>query len=471
VCRLADAGRAAAARVSVDAIVGRLTDRAPRRLRAALGEPGAATPPAVGAAPAPADPRRPGRRRLVVVSTFAMAPALGGGQLRGLHLYGALAARFDVDLVCLAPADERSSVAMVAPGVRQVVVPRSWAQQRVELEWERVVGTTVSDILAGELVATSDAYLDALRRTLSGADAVLLAHPYLLPALGLLGVDVPVVHDAHNCELALKELVLDGAPRAAELLGRVRAVEGGALRAAVMTTVCSVIDRDELARRYEGVNADDLLVVPNGVDVNATACTTGEERDQATAALLARYRPVHRGDPAPRHLAVFFGSWHPPNVAAADAVIAIAAELPRCLFVLAGSHVNSISRRRLPPNVVRLGVVSDAAKGALLRAATVALNPVVTGSGTNLKLVEALAAGAPVVSTGIGARGVAVVDGTHLRVCEPAQLARTVAEVLDDPARHARADAGRALVEASYDWAVLGARMAEAIGQRLADQT
>lgn len=462
--RLGAARRAVASRLTWDAVAGRLTDRAPGRVRAALGDPGAPAP-AVVAVPATATPS--GRRKLVVLSTFTMAPALGGGQLRGLHLYGALTARFDVELLCLAQAYEPAGDVVLAPGFRQVAVPRSAEQRRVELEWERSVGTTVSDVLAGELLPSSRPYLDALRRALAGADAVLLAHPYLVGALGLLDVDVPVVYDAHNCELTLKELVLGGAPQADELLDRVRAVEAGALRAAVLTTVCSSTDADELARRYDGVAVDELVLVPNGADVGGTPCTTGEARDQATAAFLGRYRPVRRHHPRPRHLAVFFGSWHPPNVAAAEAIIAVAGGLPTCLFVLAGSHVQSIPRRGLPANVARVGVVSDASKHALLRAATVALNPVVSGSGTNLKLVEALAAGAPVVSTVVGARGMPSIDGTHLRLCEPRDLAAAVAEVIDDPARHDRARAGRALVERDYDWKVLGERMAGAIEQRL----
>lgn len=463
--RLVAATRGVASRLTWDTIVGRLTDRASRRVRAALGDRGGAAPAVVVPSGATT---RPGRRKLVVLSTFTMAPALGGGQLRGLHLYGALAARFDVELLCLAQSYEPAGDDVLAPGLRQVVVPRSAEQRRVELEWEQIVGTTVSDVLAGELLPSSGAYLDALRRALVGADAVLLAHPYLLPALGLLDVEIPALYDAHNCELALKELVLGGAPRADEILDRVRAVEAGALRAAVLTTVCSSTDADELARRYHGVDIDELVLVPNGADIGATPCTTGAARDQATATFLERYnRRGRRRHPLRRHLAVFFGSWHPPNVAAAEAIIAAAGELPTCLFVLAGSHVNSVPRRGLPANVARVGVVSDASKQTLLRAATVALNPVVSGSGTNLKLVEALAAGAPVVSTVVGARGMPSVDGRHLRLCEPGQLATAVAEVLEDPARHDRARAGRALVERDYDWTVLGERMAGAIEQRL----
>lgn len=465
--RLGDAGRARASRITWDAVVHRLTAITDRRERVA-GSRGPGRRVAPGDDEAPADWRRPTHPKLVVLSTFAVAPALGGGQIRALHLYGALTTHFDVELVCLAAAHEHARRATLAPGLHQTVVPRSHAHLRAEERWERAAGVTVSDVVAGELLATSPTYLTALRTALQDADAVVLAHPYLLAALDLVASSLPVVYDAHNCELALKEMVLAGAENADELLARVAEVEGEALRRAVLTTVCSPADAAELAARYPGTDIDALLLVPNGADVAGTPFTTGDERDRATAAFLGRYgslRARHGGEP--RHLGVFFGSWHPPNIEAAKAIVAIAPAVADTVFVLGGGHAPSIARRDLPTNVAAVGIVSDATKLALLRAATVALNPMVTGSGTNLKLVEALAAGAPVVSTRTGARGLPVVDGEHLRLTTADDLAATVATAVVDPARHRRAAAGRALVERDYDWHTLGARLADVLATRL----
>jgi glycosyltransferase involved in cell wall biosynthesis len=49
--------------------------------------------------------------------------------------------------------------------------------------------------------------------------------------------------------------------------------------------------------------------------------------------------------------------------------------------------------------------VSEAEKAAWLARATVGLNPILTGSGTNLKMAEYAAWGLPVLSTAFGARG------------------------------------------------------------------
>ena len=105
-------------------------------------------------------------------------------------------------------------------------------------------------------------------------------------------------------------------------------------------------------------------------------------------------------------------------------------------------------------------------KRTLLAAADVALNPVLHGSGTNLKVIEYLAAGVPVVSTAFGIRGLDVGHGRHLLVGEPHEMVAAVETVLADPAAaEERARAGRALAVERYDWAALGSRLAHVAQQ------
>jgi glycosyltransferase involved in cell wall biosynthesis len=80
------------------------------------------------------------------------------------------------------------------------------------------------------------------------------------------------------------------------------------------------------------------------------------------------------------------------------------------------------------------------------------------GGGVRLKLLEALAMQAPVVSTTMGAEGVqGVRDGEHLLLANPAEaFARAVLRVLADPPLGQRlGEAGRKLVQERYDWRVL----------------
>ena len=71
---------------------------------------------------------------------------------------------------------------------------------------------------------------------------------------------------------------------------------------------------------------------------------------------------------------------------------------------------------------------------AYLREASVAINPTVSGSGVNIKLVEYLSVGVPVVSTTKGQAGLGVTPGVDLRVAdEPSSFADEVSHLLSSP--------------------------------------
>jgi len=228
------------------------------------------------------------------------------------------------------------------------------------------------------------------------------------------------------------------------------------------TTTCS--DADARALADEGsVGPERFTVIPNGTNV-PDAVISQEDRAALSARWRHRYWTAGSTGAEPEHLAVFFGSWHPPNLDAVELLIEAAAELPTTLILSVGFHGQAFLNRLVPPNLVFPGMVTTRTKDRLLQAADVALNPMRLGSGTNLKLLEYLAVGVPVVSTPFGARGIDVVDGEHLRFAEPVVFARTVAEVLADPvAAHAQAEAARVLVTDRYSWDSLGSRLADVV--------
>ncbi len=63
------------------------------------------------------------------------------------------------------------------------------------------------------------------------------------------------------------------------------------------------------------------------------------------------------------------------------------------------------------------------------------MNPILAGSGVRVKLLEAFAAGIPVVSTRLGAEGLASTDGDICALADdPADFAKKVLALIEDPA-------------------------------------
>jgi glycosyltransferase involved in cell wall biosynthesis len=104
------------------------------------------------------------------------------------------------------------------------------------------------------------------------------------------------------------------------------------------------------------------------------------------------------------------------------------------------------------PRICVIGPVEDAV--ARIASARVAVVPLLSGSGTRFKILEAWAARRAVVSTTIGAEGLNAHDGEHLSIADdPSQFATAVQLLLDGPARgRAMGEAGRALYLDRYTW-------------------
>jgi glycosyltransferase involved in cell wall biosynthesis len=87
-----------------------------------------------------------------------------------------------------------------------------------------------------------------------------------------------------------------------------------------------------------------------------------------------------------------------------------------------------------------------------LRDADVSVIPLRVGGGTRLKAFESMAAGVPVVSTGIGVEGLPVEPGLHYeRADDPQTFGQRVAALLGDDARRAQLSrAARSHVEANF---------------------
>jgi glycosyltransferase involved in cell wall biosynthesis len=223
---------------------------------------------------------------------------------------------------------------------------------------------------------------------------------------------------------------------------KIRADEIYAWRSADGVAFTSVDDAEQArALVPEIVSA----VIPNGVDVDHF-----------------RRRP---DAPADRSRAVFFGTLNYfPNQDGVRFLLSeiwprIAGAVPGARLDVVGPHPTAEVLACRGPRLDVTGPVDDV-RVPLERAGVVVV-PLRVGGGTRLKILEAMAMSRPVVSTTIGAEGIAATDGRDILIADdPAAFARAVQRVMEDPGLAARlGEGGRALVERRYSWVAVGAEL------------
>ena len=183
----------------------------------------------------------------------------------------------------------------------------------------------------------------------------------------------------------------------------------------------------------------------------------------APSAHLAVYPNAIPAVPEPTHtnenVVVFSGNMeYHPNLTAvrffrAEVWPLLRERWPGLVWRLVGKNPHAI--RRYTSGDARIEVTGevDDAIGELARA-RVAVVPLLTGSGTRLKILEAWAAGVPVVSTTLGAEGLPVHDGEHLLLADGAPaFAAAVTRVMESTtlSQHL-GQAGRLLLEEGFTW-------------------
>ena len=126
---------------------------------------------------------------------------------------------------------------------------------------------------------------------------------------------------------------------------------------------------------------------------------------------------------------------------------------PGLVWRLIGKNPHAVRRWTSGDERIEVrGPVTDAI--AELARAKIAVVPLLSGSGTRLKILEAWAAALPVVSTTLGAEGLPVQDGCHLLLADaPEAFADAISRLLEcGDLRQKLGEAGRHLLEESFTW-------------------
>ncbi|HEX4278173.1 MAG TPA: glycosyltransferase [Bryobacteraceae bacterium] len=226
---------------------------------------------------------------------------------------------------------------------------------------------------------------------------------------------------------------------------RLKHAESEILRTAFGHVVCSARECLQLGPIAPRARIE---VIENGVDTGYfAACGQGPAGGRKIVFVGALDYPANKES------AIFFANRIWPHVRN---------RLNGAEFVIVGSNPSPpvLALGKLP-GVTVAGMVPDVRP--FYRDALAAVVPLLTGGGTRLKILEAMAAGVPVVSTPLGAEGLEVVDGENALVvgAEDAEgWASRFVDLAENPALRARLiAAGLRLVQSGYDWDIIGAKL------------
>jgi len=387
--------------------------------------------------------------KVVVVNTFQVQPPLSGGQKRIFHLYKELSSVADISYVSIGGFGPQNtsgnpSQSFITPNFEELIVPRNPRYHRHTVEVSTCLGVSADDIASIEGFKLLSSYEKAISSRIGHASLVILSHPYLFHAVRRCWSG-PIWYEAHNVEYDIKSAILPDTEPARVYLKQVFEVEMRACNEAQLIIACSEQDAMRLVKLY-GIGPETILVVPNGVDFSSVAPLSSDEK----AALKRRL-----GIDMP--VALFMGSLHKPNIEALPVIRSLSEACPDILFLVVGSVCEAESAPS-GSNLLFLGRLEEEEKNIVLRSSDIGLNPVVSGSGTNLKLVEYAAAGLVCLTTKIGNRGLAFQNGIHLYEAELDEFASTLKKIvsqLDSDNTQQMTKMASQLVKEKYDWHVV----------------
>jgi sugar transferase (PEP-CTERM/EpsH1 system associated) len=392
-------------------------------------------------------------RRILIVCPEAPSPPDGGFNLRVYHLATQLARRNRVTLLAYGAADDGrdwDGLARTLEGVHRVPPPaiRAAGHQLGALRRRRrQLASLVRrssfhlNVLRSE---SMQAAIDGLVRT-AGFDIIQVESSGMM-CFDYLG-DAPVVLDEHNIEYDLLSRVaeVETSPLR-RLFGRLEATKARReeLRAWKVVDGCvatSVVDESVIRSACPAVRT---AVVPNAVDTDwFTPGTAPVDQDSMVFVGRMDYRPN-----------VDAVTWFALHV-----LPRVRRVRPSATLTVVGDGAPPSVRRLAGHGVVLTGRVEDVRP--FVHHAGVVVAPLRAGSGTRLKVLEALSMAKALVSTPVGVEGIDVTAGEHLLLADdPDEMADKILVLMSDPVLRARIGAlGRTLVVERYGWTAAVARL------------
>lgn len=381
--------------------------------------------------------------QVLLVSPFLPYPPSSGARIRIYHLLRGLAQRHDVTLLAgINDERERDHVESLRAYCREIVaVMISGTPRSPGVHVRNLLSATPYYRLAMCSTPFRAQFAALMQRRRFDVIQVELLHAANIAASAR---GASRILDMHNVEsVYFRRLVRNMRPSLRQMLLLTDALKLPAYERRMISAFdhCLAVSEKDAALLQRLVPRARIRVIPNGVDPT-------------------EFSPRDSG-PRPNSL-VFTASFaYPPNV---DAMLFFCREVFPCIRnQVPAVHLRIVGQQPPPtiealgglPGIEVTGKVPDVRPH--LAGAAVVIVPLRIGSGTRLKILEAMAMGKPVVSTSVGAEGLCVSPGRDLEIADSATaFANATVALLRDSERRAclGAQARRTVIQ-HYTWSAI----------------
>jgi glycosyltransferase involved in cell wall biosynthesis len=388
-------------------------------------------------------------KNILVLNLWSITPPKSGGQHAIYELCNGLAANNKCTYAYVSLDATHATTSRISPNFITVALPaRDYKYWKSRIAAPGIFCKDTLTKLSLRLPFSQQLKRDTIK-LIERNDVLVISHPWIWSVIRDLDAikGKVIVYDSHNVEVELAR-------------------------------------QNELRQPYKWINVQQVKRIESNLCDNADLilCCTEEDRRQYHLEMNipldkmhagfkgVKYEPYKENKINPpeqrKNAAVFIGSdWAPNNNAASYISEALAPRVPDIELFVGGTCSQYATEYN--SNVKKLGFVDDLK--ILFNQVMFAINPITEGSGINMKMMEYMAAGLPIITTPFGARGISGEARNALIVCDLQDFPKAMSSLMRDHAQWLKmSQAGQIAAEKHFDWPVITKKADHLIDQLIA---
>lgn len=387
------------------------------------------------------------KKTMLIVDNIPLTPHLQGGPVRIFKNFNYLSDKYQIYyLGCYGTGSKHKNrireenIQVTKNKYIQYLLDNMILKQNNKL----LYGGSFYDTITRFIMLKHKIYNNRIKELVKKCKILVASHPWTFTSLKKYATkNHLLIYDAHNCEYQLVKDKYKG------ILGKLvihwtKKIEKEACEKSDIILACSENEKRNFMKYFK-VDKEKIHIIPNSVETQKFTMTTQAEKNM--------YKKKYGFEN--QKCALFIGTNYFPNNEAADFIIdELAKKLTDIQFIIIGSIITHFKRKGkwLPRNVHLTGQIEEQKLIEMSKMCDIALNPVMLGSGTNIKVIDYLAWGIPCITTAKGVRGMKVTNKKELLIGPRNSFADMIGEILyDKQIKKVLTKKGREFVEKNYD--------------------